>query len=142
MDILALDPLGRGLAWLVASNPVGVGLISSLPRPGGNITGLTTNNIEITGKRLEILKEISRGKVSRVAWLFNPADPSNAQALRAHEDAAAKLGMTLRPFPVKAPEEFDAAFSAMAAERMDSLVVAAGVFTGTRTPAARRLVNC
>jgi len=59
-----------------------VKLVSSLPRPGGNVTGLTTNNIEVAGKRLEILKEMLGGKVSRVAVLFNPADASNVLACR------------------------------------------------------------
>ena len=119
------------IVFATVADPVGVRLISSLPRPGGNITGLTTNNVEVSGKRLEILKEISGGKVSRVAVLFNPADPSNVLALRAYDDAAAKLGITLRPFPVKGPEDFDAAFSAMAAGRIDSLLVVAGVLTAT-----------
>ena len=126
------------IVFATVADPVGVRLISSLPRPGGNVTGLTTNNIEVVGKRLEILKEISGGKVSRGAMLFNPADASNVLGLRAAEDPARILAMTLRPFPVKGPEDFEGAFSAMASERIESLWVAAGVLT---TSHARRIAE-
>jgi putative ABC transport system substrate-binding protein len=126
------------IVFAVVADAVGVKLISSLPRPGGNVTGLTTSNIEVVPKRLEILKEMSGGKVSRGAVLFNPADASNVLALRAMEDPARKLGMKLRPFPVKGPEDFEGAFSAMASERIDSLLVAAGVLTITH---ARRIAE-
>ena len=126
------------IVFAMVADPVGVQLISSLPRPGGNVTGLTTSNIEVNGKRLEILKAISGGKVSRGAMLFNPADASNVLSLRAIEDPARILGMTLRPFPVKGPEDFEGAFSAMASERIESLFVAAGVLTITH---ARRIAE-
>jgi putative tryptophan/tyrosine transport system substrate-binding protein len=117
------------IVFATVADPMGVKLVSSLPRPGGNVTGLTTNNIEVAGKRLEILKEMLGGKVSRVAVLFNPADASNVLALQAVEDSARKLRVTIRPLPAKGPEDFAGAFSAMASERIDSVLVAAGVLT-------------
>jgi putative ABC transport system substrate-binding protein len=115
-----------------------VRLVASLPRPGGNVTGLTTNNIEVAGKRLGILKELLGGRISRGAVLFNPADASNVLAVRANEEPARVLGMTLRLFPVKGPEDFEEAFSAMASTQVDSLLVTAGVLTNAH---ARRIAE-
>jgi putative ABC transport system substrate-binding protein len=126
------------IVFATVADPVGVKLVASLPRPGGNVTGLTTNNTEVAGKRLQILKEMSGGKASRVAVLFNPADASNVLGLKALEDPARKLGITLRPLPVKGPEEFEGAFSAIAPERMDSIFVFAGVLTDAH---ARRIAE-
>jgi putative ABC transport system substrate-binding protein len=117
------------IVFATVADPIGVKLVSSLPRPGGNVTGLTTNNTEVAGKRLEICKEMLGGKVSRLAILFNPADPSNVLALQTIEDSARKLRLTLRPFPAKGLEDFAAAFSAMASERIDAVLVAAGALT-------------
>jgi putative ABC transport system substrate-binding protein len=117
------------IVFATVADPIGVKLVSSLPRPGGNVTGLATNNIEVAGKRLEIFKEMLGGKVSRLAMLFNPADASNVLALQTIEDSARKLKVTLRPFPAKGPEDFAGAFSAMASERIDAVLVAAGVLT-------------
>lgn len=117
------------IVFAIVADPIGVKLVSSLARPGGNVTGLTTNNIEVAGKRLEISKEMLGGKVSRVGVLFNPADASNVLALQAIEDSARKSSVTLRLFPAKRPEDFAGAFSAMASERIDLVTVAAGVLT-------------
>jgi putative ABC transport system substrate-binding protein len=119
------------IVFAVVADPIGVKLVSSLPKPGGNVTGLTTNNIETTGKRFEVLREMLGGKVSRVALLFNPADASNVLALHVVEALALKLRFTLRPFSVKGQEDLAGAFSAMASERIDSVLVAAGVLTLT-----------
>lgn len=119
------------IVFAVVADPIGAKLIASLSKPGGNLTGMTTNNIEIIGKRLEILKELSGGKAARAAMLFNSADPSNVLALSAMEDSARKLGMTFRPFLVKVPEDFEGAFTAMVAARIDALFVPAGVLTNS-----------
>ena len=115
------------IVFAVVADPVVAKVIASLAKPGGNATGLTTNNTEIVGKRLSILKEISGGKAARLAMLMDPSDPSHGQSLQAAQDPARRLGMTLRSFPVNGPEEFDAAFSSMMSMRIDSLVVPAGV---------------
>lgn len=126
------------IVFAIVADPIGVRLVSSLPRPGGNVTGLTTNNIEVAGKRLGILKELLGGRISRGAVLFNPADASNVLAVRANEEPARVLGMTLRLFPVKGPEDFEEAFSAMASTQVDSLLVTAGVLTNAH---ARRIAE-
>jgi putative tryptophan/tyrosine transport system substrate-binding protein len=74
------------------SDPVGNGFVTSLARPGGNITGLSSLTPEISGKRLELLKE-TIPKISRVAVLGNSAVPENAQALKETEIAAGALGI-------------------------------------------------
>ena len=117
------------IVFAVAADPVGVGLVAGLARPGGNVTGLTSANVEIAPKRLELLKEITGGKVSRAAVLFYPGDASNVIASRAAQDAAVKLGVSLRPFPVNSVEEFEAAYSAMEKDRIDAVLVAAGALT-------------
>ncbi len=113
----------------VTADPVGVGLVASYARPGGNVTGLTTGNVEIIPKRLELLKEISGGKVSRVAVLFNPADASNVVVVKAIQGVSKPLGVSVQHYPVNAPEEFQTAFSAMVKDRVDGLLVAAGALT-------------
>jgi putative ABC transport system substrate-binding protein len=117
------------IVFAVAADPVGVGLVSGLPRPGGNATGLTSANVEIAPKRLELLKDLTGGKLSRAAVLFYPGDASNVLGARAAQDAALRLGLSLRPFPVNGAQDFEAAFSAMEKDRIDALLVAAGALT-------------
>ena len=73
----------------------------------------------------------ARDRAGGVAVPFNPADPSNVLMLRSAQDAAGTLGVTVRPVPVRSPDEFEAAFSALAASRIEALVVAAGALTDT-----------
>lgn len=113
----------------VVADPIGVRLISALERPGGNVTGLTTSNVEIIPKRLQLLKEVSGRRASRGAMLFNPADASNVLGLRSAQGAARALGMELRPIAVKGPEDFESAFSTIASEGIGALLVAAGALT-------------
>jgi putative ABC transport system substrate-binding protein len=117
------------IVFAVAADPVGVGLVAGLPRPGGNATGLTSANVEIAPKRLELLKELTGGKVSRAAVLFYPGDASNVIAARALQDAALRLGLSLRSFPVNGAQDFEAAYAAMEKDRIDALLVAAGALT-------------
>ncbi len=108
------------------SDPVGLGLVGSLARPGGNITGLATMSPEVVGKQLELLKEVVP-KVSRVAVLWNPANPGNGPQLREAEVAARALGVRLQPLGVRGPDEIDRAFVAMTRERAGALLVLADV---------------
>jgi putative ABC transport system substrate-binding protein len=104
-------------------DPVKAGLVESLARPGGNVTGLTTLNSEIGGKRLELLKE-AVPKLARVAVLN---DPTTVGATReAKEDlpvAARALGLTMRTWEVRAAEDFDKVFAALNKDRPDGLYV-------------------
>jgi len=108
---------------------VELGLIASLARPGGNVTGLAYSvGVEIFGKQLELLKEIVP-TVRRVAILSNPANPSHALAIKNVKAATQSLGVQLQLLEARGPNEFDGAFAAIAKERADALlVVADGMF--------------
>jgi putative tryptophan/tyrosine transport system substrate-binding protein len=110
------------IVMAVGADPVGTGLVASLARPGGNITGLTLFVPELEGKRLELLKEAVPG-LSRVAVLANPVNPATARALRATEVAAQALRIPLQLLEVRDPSEFESAFAAMAGAQTDALIV-------------------
>ena len=118
------------IVFVNVADPLGVGLVMSLARPGGNITGTSTINSELTSKRLGLLKE-SVATVSRVAFLHNPSDASNVIFLKQLQNSARGLGLTIRLSEVRDPADFDRAFSAMARERVNGLMVAAGTLTST-----------
>ena len=122
------------LVTAAAVDPVESGLVASLARPGGNITGLTTNaGPEIVGKQLELLKE-AVPKVSRVAVLWNPNNRAAGPSLREAEVAARSLKLQLQLLEVRSPDEFESAFSAMTRERAGALlVVTDGMFFFNRT---------
>jgi len=111
------------IVMIFPSDPVQLGLVADLRRPGGNVTGTTfTPDAEIFGKQLEILKT-ALPRASRVAVLWNPADASFEAQAKAVELAARSLGLRLQHVEARGPEQFEGAFSAMARERADALVV-------------------
>ena len=117
-------------------DPVGNGLVASLAQPGGNITGLSTFAPEISGKRLELVKEIVP-KLSRVAVLGSSTTPGNAQARRETELAARALGLQLQYLDVLSPKEIETAFRAAAKGRPGTLLVLQSpVFVNERTQLA------
>jgi putative tryptophan/tyrosine transport system substrate-binding protein len=131
------------IVMIFPTDPVEVGLVASLRRPGGNITGTTfTPGPEIFGKQLQILKE-TIPHASRVAVLLNPADPSvSVQMKREVEAAARSLRIRLQRVEARGPEEFDTAFAAMARERAEALLVAGGsTFVVYRTRLAELAVK-
>jgi putative tryptophan/tyrosine transport system substrate-binding protein len=103
-----------------SSDPVASGFVASLARPGGNVTGLSTLAPEISGKRLELLKEIVP-KLSRVAVLGTSTSPGNAQELRQVELAAGALGVKLQYLDVLSPKDIETAFRAAAKGRADAV---------------------
>ena len=105
-----------------SSDPVGTGLVTSLARPGGNITGISLFNPELSGKRLELLREIA-GEIPLLAVPWNPEDPPAMTALRETESAARALGIVARPFEVRRVEDFDAAFAAAIKDRPRAVVI-------------------
>jgi len=110
------------------TDPVGSGLVTSLGRPGGNVTGLSGFSTEIVGKQLELLKEMAP-KVSRVAILWNPANQSHPLLLREAEAAARLLRVQLQTLEARGPDDFEMAFAAVTRERAGALLVAAdGMF--------------
>jgi putative tryptophan/tyrosine transport system substrate-binding protein len=91
------------------ADPVALGLVDSLARPGGNITGVTIITETLAGKRLELLKE-TVPKLSRVAMLWNPKNPGNVLQLKQSQQAAHELGLQLYSIEVSSPDKFDSAF--------------------------------
>jgi putative tryptophan/tyrosine transport system substrate-binding protein len=107
----------------IASDPLGSGLVASLARPGGNLTGLSISlGEDFSGKWLELLRE-AVPKVSRVAVLWNPTNPANSAYLTVLRGAARKLGVKLQSVEVRDPAGFDNAFASMGVERAQALVV-------------------
>ena len=103
-------------------DPVAAGLIANLARPGGNITGVTSISVDLSGKRLELLKEITP-KSSPVAVLWIPTNRGNKLQMKETEAAAHSLELQLQPAPVDDPNDFTSAFSAIARGGARSLMV-------------------
>jgi putative tryptophan/tyrosine transport system substrate-binding protein len=110
------------IVMTVSADPVAEGIIASLARPGGNVTGLTTLAPELGGKRLELLRE-AVPKASRVGVLFNPANTGSAPKWREIEVAGQSLGLKLQHLEVRAPEDFEKAFKAAKEEGAHALMV-------------------
>ena len=107
-------------------DPVEAGLIESLARPGGNVTGITNISGALGGKRLELLKE-AVPKVARVAVIYAPANPSSVLAVKEDLPVAARaLKVTLQPWEVRAANDFDRVFAALNKQRPDGLYVLGG----------------
>ena len=102
-------------------DPVGAGLVASLGRPGGNTTGLSILSVELSGKRLELLKEVVPG-VSHVAVLWNPINQSNVRQLEESKVAAQAMGVNLQPLEVRGPQDLEDAFQAATRARANALM--------------------
>jgi putative ABC transport system substrate-binding protein len=128
------------IVFPVAADPVGSGLVTSLARPGGNVTGLSLLGPELVGKRLELLTRAAPG-VSRVAVLWQPGgqgERTDKDMLKQEKAAARALGVQLQFLESRGPADFDRAFSEMIRARADALtVLPSGMFTRER----RRLVD-
>ena len=109
------------IVFAAAVDPVGGGLVSSLARPGGNITGLSVMARDLNGKRLELLKE-AFPKVARVAFLWEPFHLSGNPALTEMEAAAKALGLKLQSLPVRSLDDFDGAFARAEREGAQALI--------------------
>jgi len=126
------------IVMVYVSDPVGDGLVASLARPGGNVTGMTFGaGREIAGKHLELLKE-AVPKLSRVAVLLNPDSPESAVFLRETQAAAQALAVKLQLLEVRSPNELEGAFAAMTRGRADALLVLPHPLTFAHT---RRIVD-
>jgi putative tryptophan/tyrosine transport system substrate-binding protein len=116
------------IVFATHADPVSLGHVASLPRPGGNITGLADLHPDLAAKRLELLKEVVP-HATRFGVLFSPTAPSHAPILQATEGAGAKLGVALHLVAVHTAEEFDGAFTTLARERVGGVVVAGSALT-------------
>lgn len=112
------------LVMVAAGDPVGTGLVTSLARPGGNVTGLSSIAPDLEGKRLELLREVMP-RLSHAAIFFNPANPFHAASMEHAQAAAATLGIRLLLLDVRSAEELDRAFAAIVKGRPDALLILA-----------------
>jgi putative tryptophan/tyrosine transport system substrate-binding protein len=110
------------IVMLLVPDPVGAGLVTSLARPGGNVTGLSTLAPEVYAKRLQLLKEAVPG-LTRVGMLINPTPVYAETAMRHTALAAQEMGLDLRRLAVGGPEELDTAFATIAEEKLTALIV-------------------
>jgi ABC-type uncharacterized transport system substrate-binding protein len=112
------------IVMAISSDPVGTGFVASLARPGGNVTGNSTISPELSGKRLELLREVVPG-LSRVAFLWNPDVRGAVLDYKETEGAAGSLHLQLQSVEVVRAEDFDRAFSAVTKERAQALIMPA-----------------
>jgi len=115
------------IVFAVGQDPVRFGLVASLARPGGNLTGVNFFSTELAAKRLELLRELVPGAV-RVAVLVNPANPNTETILRDVEAAARAMGLQIQVCNAGTIDEIDAGFATFARERPDALVIAPDPF--------------
>lgn len=116
----------------IPDDPVKFGLVATLSRPGGNVTGINTLVAEILGKRLGLLREIVP-KAARVALLVNPADVTNAETTVKEVNATARaLGLNIQVFNASTSDEIDTAFAALMRAPPDALFIAPGAFFNSR----------
>jgi putative ABC transport system substrate-binding protein len=135
-DIIVTGALGANAAkkatstipivMTFSSNPVQQGLVASLARPGGNVTGLSDFHGDLIAKRVELLKEVVPSALS-VAVLFNPASGGSRSNLEAVQAAAPALGVTVLPLAIKEADDFDRAFATIRKERPGVLFQSVGL---------------
>ena len=107
---------------MTGGDPVRAGIVASLANPGGNVTGLSDSTVDVSTKRLELLKEVVP-KLTRVAILWNPLNPTNPLQLKDTQAAAPALGITVYTVEVKAVDDFDRAFAAIKKSGAGGLLV-------------------
>ena len=125
------------IVMTVPTDPVATGLVESLARPGGNITGLTNLTIETAGKRLELFKATVPTLV-RVAVLYDPANPFNALHAQEVQTVGPALGLTVQLWEVRGKDDFERVFAGLRQERPDGLYVPGGPLIGAN---AKRIVD-
>jgi len=115
------------IVFTMGSDPVQLGLVASLNRPGGNVTGVTTLNYAMEGKRLELLHELVPGATS-IALLINPTDPWAEISIKDAQAAAGTLGLQLNVVNASSERDLDAAFATVARLRAAALVIGSDAF--------------
>jgi putative ABC transport system substrate-binding protein len=118
------------------ADPVGIGHVASLARPGGNVTGLSMQLTELAAKNLELLKEVTP-EATRIGVLWNPTTPSHQPALKAIEAAGERLGLRLLFMPQRTADDFEPSFATMTREQVRGFVdVSSPLTLAQRTPLA------
>ena len=110
------------IVFTVSGDPVAEGFVASLARPAGNLTGLATIGPELVGPQLQMLRTVVP-KVSRVAILKNPTQPTHARAARQAEEAGRALGMQVQVLDARTPSEIEAAFASMSSQRAGGVLI-------------------
>jgi putative tryptophan/tyrosine transport system substrate-binding protein len=133
--IIAVNPSGAvalkkltstiPIVFVLVPDPIGSGLVDSLARPGGNATGLSSMMVDLSGKRLELLKE-AVPNLSRVALLLDPTSTVKERTIRANQTAAEALGISLWPAEISAPDDIEPVFSKIAQDRADAVMRGSG----------------
>jgi putative tryptophan/tyrosine transport system substrate-binding protein len=133
--IIAVTPIGAKeakqatstipIVIVLGSDPVGDGLIDSLAHPGGNITGLSIMGVDLSGKRLALLKE-AVPTLSRVAIIVDPRDPISQRVVLVYSNAAKSLSLSIQVFDVVAPDDIDSAFVAVAGAGIGAAFIGPG----------------
>jgi putative ABC transport system substrate-binding protein len=128
------------IVFTLAGDPVGSGLVASLARPGGNVTGLTSLSInpELSGKQFDLLKGAAP-HVSRIAVLYNPANPAAGPALEGTREVARAVSVELRALEVRRPNQLEAAFSALTAWRAGAVLALSDPVFGNDLPQLSKL---
>jgi putative ABC transport system substrate-binding protein len=116
----------------MGADPIAMGLVTSLNRPGGNLTGVSSLNVEVTPKRLEILRE-AIPTATVVAVLLNPTSPTADSQLRNLQEAARALALQLHVLHASTARDFDAVFASLLQLRASGLVVASDTFFATHS---------
>jgi len=119
------------IVFIATEDPVRLGLVASLARPGGNLTGINIFSAELVAKRLELVRELLPS-ATRIAVLISPSGPSSEATLRDIEPAAHALGLRFQVFNASTPREIDAAFASLVRERHDALFLGADPFFTSR----------
>jgi putative ABC transport system substrate-binding protein len=120
------------IVMVAGADPVAIGLVASLARPGGNLTGLTLMSAELAGKQLELLKE-AMGSLGRVAVLWNARDAAMTNIFSEIQTAAPVLGVTVQPLGVQEAKDIDRAIATMTEDRPDALFMITDVLTSRYT---------
>jgi putative ABC transport system substrate-binding protein len=128
------------MVFNIGGDPVALGLVASLQRPGGHATGYIQQQSEIAGKQLSLLRDLAP-TAKRIAVMFEGANPSMEQAVRTAEGAARRLGMTLRRFPLKDWRDVDAAQAVWMREPVDALLVPLDRVTGANATNIANMAN-
>lgn len=116
------------IVFAISSNPEKQGLVASLARPGGNVTGVSTREQELLGKRIELMRDITPG-IRRIAMLANPNLPEMSKTyLENYSSAARTFGIEVKPYDARSVEEFRPAFDRMRGDRMEGLLNIADPF--------------
>jgi putative ABC transport system substrate-binding protein len=119
------------IVFTSAGDPVAIGLVDSLARPGGNLTGVSFLNVELNPKRLELLRELVP-KASVIALLVNPNNPGNERIMRDVQEAARAKGKQLQILTASSESEIDAAFASLAQDHVGALFVGTDPFIDSR----------